>query len=478
MVPGPRSPRLRRIALVAVAMVLVAIAWSASARDPVFRDPDSRWIPLAYSPDGQVLAAADATGAKRWWNPQAGGPIHRLRATDLAPVGPPVEVPTITLDPRLIQGPSYPTLEAVEFSPDGQWLAVLQGDHTRRADMLELLLIRLPGGEIARSIAIPCLEPHRPGGIAHRFFSGDGRLLAWHELALGGRGDIVRVWGVAEGRERFAIEGVVYPVLSPDGRWLATVEKNPPREWHDIACWLYDTRNGQLVHSLPLPGDVRGWQPWPEFSPDGRLLVVNVGSSRGNGESVVVFDVASGKDVFRAREWSSHFVGGSMLVTVKDDTVQFRATDTWQIRAQATFSLGRHWDNGAALTPEPQPVPGRAAVLVYDYYPTPSDRLGALRSHLHLEPEPGHWASWVDAMSGSVISFAAHRDPVWRTVMSPRGDRLAAGGSRGLTIWELPPRRSWVPTAAVAGLLALIWGVWTVICPGIAARARRTSREI
>ena len=209
-----------------------------------------------------------------------------------------------------------------------------------------------------------------------------------------------------------------------------------------------------------------------------RLLVVNYwsagtykdGSSYGRGESVIVFDVASGKNVFEAKEWSAHFVAGPTLVTVKDNSVLFRATDTWQVRARAMFSLGRHWDNGGELSPEPQPVPGRAAVLVYDFYPTANDRLGTLSRYLHLKFEPGHRATWIDATSGAMTPFMACDGILRRRTVSPSGSRLAVQGL-GMTIWELPPRRSWIPTALVAGLLAFIWGGWIVVRRRLTVRA-------
>jgi WD40 repeat protein len=461
--PSPRFAWLRRIAFLAVGIALVAIAWNYSACDPAFRDSKSPWIPLAFSPDGKILAAADLTEARKWEDGNLGpsGPIHLLRAADLAPAGPPVETP-------MVAGPQvafHPLLQSVEFSPNGELLAILQKHHEflgSEQPMFELLLIRLPKAEIWKAFNIPYRGFQARDRVARRFFSADGRLLAWYEFDRSADRHLVRVWDVTEGRERFAAEAVAYPALSPDGRWLAAIEQNTPGQRNDIACRLYDVSNGQVVHSLLLPGDDAGWQPWPEFSEDGRLLVVNSGSSQGKSPSVVVFDVASGKDVFRAAEWSSHFLGGSTLVTVKDDAVRFRAADTWQVRAEAKFALGRHWDNGGELRPEPMPVPGRAAVIVYDYYPSPSNRLGDLRRSLRLEPEPGHRASWVDATTGAVTPFAAHSGLVHRTAISPGGDRLAVQGL-GMTVWELPPRRSWFPMALAAGLLAFIWGVWIVV---------------
>jgi WD40 repeat protein len=356
------------------------------------------------------------------------------------------------------QGIYHPPLETVEFSPRGDLLAVLQGDRKARLDLLELHLICLPAGEVQKSFSIPYDRWHKRGGIADRLFCENGGLLAWHELAE--RRDTVRVWDVAESRERFAVDGATYPVLSPDGSLLAVVE---PYNRGGIACRLYDTGNGELVRSLALNGDSSGWQPWPKFSADGRLLAVNCGNSTGKGPAVRVFDVVSGKSVLDAAEWSPHFVAGPKLVTVKNDSVLFRNTQTWQVVAQAKFSLGLHWDSGSPISPEPVPLPGQPAAIVYDYYPTGDGLLPRLGRFLHLTHDGGHRANWIDATSGQVTPFAASEGLMMRHAASPDGRRLVVQGSSGLAIWDLPPRRTWVPATVVAGLFVALWGAWFLI---------------
>jgi WD40 repeat protein len=447
---------LSRIALAAVGVALLSAAWTYSAHEPAVRDPNSRWAPLAYSPDGKLVAAADLTG-QRSWITEPGGPVHLLRAEDLTPAAPPIETPTIQTD----HGVFHPSIEMVEFSANGDLLAVLQGNRDGNSDsVLELHLIRLDGGALWKSIPIPYDRWHKQGGIARRLFSSDGRLLAWHEYSSQSNSDTVRAWDVAEDRERFTALGMTYPVVSPDGSLLAAVERKRPEQRSNVACRLYETRDGRLVHALTLPGDTAGWQPWPEFSSDGRLLAVNCDSSTGGGQSVVVFDVASGKIVFEAKEWSPHFLSGPMFVSVKNDTIFFRTIDTWQVRAKASFSLGRHWENGSEISPEPVPVPGKAAVLVYDFYPATNARFAAIKRWLHLDSGEGLRGTWVDAASGATTQFSACESLVWRTSISPSGKRLLVQGTPDVTIWDLPPRRSWIPTAVTALVLASVYGTW------------------
>jgi hypothetical protein len=81
-----------------IGIALLAVAWNYSAREPALREPNSPWIPLSFSPDGEIIAAADSTGHQGSWMHEPRGPIHLLRATDLTPAGPPVETPTIDAD--------------------------------------------------------------------------------------------------------------------------------------------------------------------------------------------------------------------------------------------------------------------------------------------------------------------------------------------------------------------------------------------
>jgi hypothetical protein len=458
MKSGARFRWFRRIACAALGLALIAAAWNYAPREPAFREPNSSAIPLAFSSDGKILAAADAPGHSQWRegikgrNP--GRPIHMLRAFDLAPAGPPIKPPPIVTD----WGEYYPEVEAVEFSPNGGLLAVLQRAHSQK--LLELHLIQLPGGKVWKSFQIPFprwrLDAVIWGGVARRLFSPDGRMLVWWEdetLPVGFR-ETARVWDVTEGRERFAAEGVGHPVLSPDSRLLAAVEQYKP-SGPAIACRIYDVSTGKVLHSLGLPGDRAGLQPWPEFSQDGRWLVITAGNSHDVGESVVVFDVHSGKKVFEAKEARGHFVDGPILVTVKDNALLFRATNNWEVQARTTFAL--HPILESSIVPEP--VPGQAGVLVFRYGPAQNDPLEKFSSYFGLKLDKRNGTNWVDAMTGEVTQFKLNIEPGMRTAISPDGSRLVVGGGPGATIWDLPPRRSWIPTLAVGALLATVGGL-------------------
>ena len=439
----------------------LSFAWTFSARTPVVRNSESRWAPLAFSTDGQMIAAADFTAQEMtWFNSMIyppGGPIHLLRADDLTPVGSPVETPTSTNS----EGITYqPPLQIVEFSPKGDLIAVVQrNSDPQQLETMELHLVRIPGGDIWKSLPIPYNRFNSADEIARRLFSSDGHLLAWHEYEPRDNKhfDCVRVWDVVEGRERLAITGVKNPTFSPDGRLLAVVETY---NQDGIACRLYDMRNGQLLHSLSLPADGPGWHPWPEFSSDGYYVAVNTQSFRGKGPFVDVFDVASGESVFEAPEWSPHFVSGPVLMTVKDDAVIFRETSKWQVVRRVSFSQGKHWENGSPISPEPQAIPGTSCAFVTEYYPSWSFFLSRICRFFYLDFNLGHSITWIDSKSGSMTKFTGDDGIVVRSVISPMGGKLALQGLWGMTIWKLPPGRTWIPVSAVAFVLASLYTRW------------------
>lgn len=463
MAPLPRR-MFRGIRLVVIGIVLIALAWNYSAHVPVLRETNSPWIPLAISPDGETLAVADSNLNEEWWTHKPGGPIRLLQTIDLTPAGPLVETPTFE---GLGGNSFYPPLDTVEFSPDGKLLAVLQNGDRQDDDRLELLLIRLPSGKVWKSFSVQHDRWNKRGGIARRLFSNDGRLLAWHERSSFSREEVrtVRVWDVTEGRERFAVDGATHPVLSPDGKILAAVQ--------GIACRLFDTQTGKVIRSLSLPGDAAAAQQWSEFSADGQLIAVNRASS-GEGSCVTVFVVKTGKTVFEAAERSPYFIDGPTLVTVKGDSVLFRDTDTWEVQARASFSLG-HYGDGSPIPPEPHPLPGSGAVLVYE--PNRRNLLGRLGRALRLNVGTGDRLSWIDADSRTTKQFTVDGVRFMRAVVAPGGKRLVAKGfpDSDITVWELPPSRSWMPTAVVAGLLACLCVGWTVVRQRIAARFRTMS---
>jgi len=148
---------------------------------------------VAFSPDGTVLATADADGTARLWNPATGQAI-----------GPP-----------LAAGPGG-GLTGVAFSPDGTRLATAGADGT----------VRLWNPATGQTIGLPLAADIGPGGGVNGVaFSPDGT-----RLATAGANGTVRLWNPATGRAiglplpadiGYGVNGVAF---SPDGTVLASAD--------------------------------------------------------------------------------------------------------------------------------------------------------------------------------------------------------------------------------------------------------------
>jgi WD40 repeat protein len=196
---------------------------------------------LAFSPDGQRLAATSADRTVRIWDTAEGRLLSTLTGHD---------------------GPVF----GVAFSPDGRGLASASADKT----------VRLWDVSAGRERLV--LRGHTREAFALAF-SPDGRNLA--STAVGPEfGQEVRIWDPATGQERLILRGhadrVMGVAYSPDGRRLATASA-------DQLVKLWDADQSQELFTL------RGHTHWVmavAFSPDGRRL-----ASAGRDQTVKIWDV-------------------------------------------------------------------------------------------------------------------------------------------------------------------------------------------
>jgi WD40 repeat protein/serine/threonine protein kinase len=255
---------------------------------------------IAYSPDGQTLAIAQAfRNETRGRNPD--GATLRVRAMD-------------TGRTVLLHGHTD-SLTSVVFSPDGQYVATGSRDCTARL------------WELKNATSVQTLKGHA-GDVTNLAFSPDGRRLATASADCS-----MKVWDPTTGEELYTIHGHELPVqaiaYSNDGRYLVSGGADcTVRIWDGatgdkVATWgapsspitsLACSHDGQFVATSGEDGLVHLWDfgrppsdnaPTPirtmrghsarvssvTFSPDSRRVV-----SVGLDFVVRVWDVATGQE--------------------------------------------------------------------------------------------------------------------------------------------------------------------------------------
>jgi WD40 repeat protein len=231
---------------------------------------------VAFSPDGSLLATGDDRG--------------NVRVSDAATGA---ERFTRTCTQALWQGVPALWPSQLAFSPDGRWLAAVEGTGIVRGfgpgDNRLAARIRL--WDAATGEPGPVIQaPPSPNGYPALAFDPRGG-----RLAVAGGGDGVDVYDLADGRPvlacRFPPDPAASPeeawdvAYSPDGRRLAA-----PRYWR-LGVTLWDAETGRVDRTLTRPAASGGGAHRLAFAADGRRLAHTA------GVEVWVWDVRSGRQI-------------------------------------------------------------------------------------------------------------------------------------------------------------------------------------
>jgi len=252
-------------------------AWDPATGTALTTAPDQIGVSrsLTWTADRSRLVACDKFGGITEWDPTSLKPMRTLpenaqasRTAALSPGGKYVafsgdDKQTITIR-EVSTGRSISTWRAegavdmLAFSADGQRLAVSREDFA--------IEVRAPIS--GKRLAVVRGHTDKLYGLT---FSPDGQT-----LAAGGDEDLIRLWDVATGRQRLAIQNrwgrkILYAIaFSTDGSRLAT-------GGFDAAVVIWDTATGEEVLELPTH---RMGVTALTFSADGRRLagIINDGS--------------------------------------------------------------------------------------------------------------------------------------------------------------------------------------------------------
>jgi sugar lactone lactonase YvrE len=227
-----RRSRLGLILVVAViaAAVLAVVVWkpgagTRAAKPPArlsvtaslnatLTDPGSEGVDaVAFSPDGQLLAAADLNGSTYLWNVATRSRSH----------------------PATLAEPGDLGVDAVAFSPDGQLLAA--ADWNGSTYLWDVA---------TQSHIATFTDPHR-GDVYSVAFSPDGQV-----LAVADKNGSVYLWDVATQHHIATLtdpggKSVDTVAFSPDGQVLATTDWNG-------STYLWDVATRHRIATLTDPG--------------------------------------------------------------------------------------------------------------------------------------------------------------------------------------------------------------------------------
>lgn len=187
-----------------------------------------------FSADGGVVVIAGGDQTVRAYQSIQGSPLANLTGAGSAwglVTSTENELQSVTADGRVVkwdlglrwtlehslgtpeESPFSDRVTALDFSPDGRWLAVGSGPPSRAG---EVLLIDVPTATVAKNLG----EVHSDTVLCLRF-SPDGR-----QLASGGADKLCRLWQVDSGQPLRAFEGHTHHVLGlawhNNGQRLAT----------------------------------------------------------------------------------------------------------------------------------------------------------------------------------------------------------------------------------------------------------------
>lgn len=470
----------------------------ADLSQSVFKETFSQVLCVAFSPDGQLLAASDVSYEIHIWRVADSQPLLTLRAQDgwcwSVTISPDNQTlassanGTVNLwDIRTgeyygqIQGSSSRVF-SLAFSPDGQFLASGGEDHQVRVwctrDRRFIHCFSGHTDEVKSVAFAPNGYKSGVGMTNHLLASGgyDGTIRLWNlvtgdstlidtevpvwsiafssngqTLASGHSDGLVRIWDLSTQKQLRSLFGHTQQVRSvgfrPDGCLLASGSD-------DCSIHLWNWQTGELKWIL------RGHQSWISnvvFSPDGRTL-----ASSSEDQSVRLWDTQKKQPLKVLRGHNSGVWAVALhphqhyLVSGGQD----RRVRLWPLTDQATgqeLTGNEGWVLAVAVSPNGQWIASGGEDSSLHLWNSQTGKLIATwREHTHevwavaFCPDrdllvsgslDGTIRLWSPSEQTCQGILRGHHSGVWTLAVSPDGKRIASGSQdQTVRIWDVERR--------------------------------------
>jgi WD40 repeat protein/serine/threonine protein kinase len=385
--------------------------------------------PVAFSPDGMLLATSGYDGMLKVWATATGKPIRTCKGHTYAG----------GVD-------SSHQVTSIAFSPDGQRLASsgqevrVSGINSNKPDEVKIW-DPVTGREILTFTG-------NTREITSMAFSPDGQRLA----TIGKQDKMVLVWEVATGRQVQAVTLQGYTKLSgrmsfsPDLKLLAGINAETLKLW--------EVATGQETLAITLKGHA-GYVGDIAFSPDGKRLAT------GSLSAVKVWEVATGQEIVTLKHANEvtcvsfspdgkRLAGGAgynPLVRVWDvgtgeETLTLKAhtgfvtrvafsPDGKRLASVSRFSGGtvKLWDVVAGQ--ETFTLKGHEGKVNAVAFSRDGQRLASAGEFGVQPPQV-----WDTATGQEAVTLKGRTNPNLSVAFSPDGKRLAAGSWDTVRVWD------------------------------------------